>query len=295
MDFEKAYEIGKIAVKGFVSFESLKGDDIEKQQCQELRDLLCDEDRNTVVMFPWFHNIEASWSFIRGCFDVQGHMSDPSKSDVPECFITSRSLHLLNGIAEFCKIPCEVTMDGSLWFRGTNCIDFLGKLYEKPHTRRHMYNWYTQWLSNNGRLPQCHVYKDDSNAVFPKKGKPSDVGYDLTVIKESKKWHNNITLYDTGIKIKVQHGYYAEVVPRSSLSKSGYMLANSIGVIDANYTGNIYIALVKVDPSAPDIELPFRCCQLIFRRQHYLDLIEVDQPFDSTTRDAGGFGSTGTN
>ena len=62
-----------------------------------------------------------------------------------------------------------------------------------------------------------------------------------------------------------------------------------------HYTGNIYIALVKVDPSAPDIELPFRCCQLIFRRQHYLDLIEVDQPFDSTTRDAGGFGSTGTN
>lgn len=64
---------------------------------------------------------------------------------------------------------------------------------------------------------------------------------------------NNTILYDTGIKINVKYGYYAEVVPRSSLSKSGYMLANSIGIIDNSYRNNIFVALTKINPDAPDI------------------------------------------
>lgn len=37
------------------------------------------------------------------------------------------------------------------------------------------------------------------------------------------------------------------------------MLANSVGIIDNGYTGNLFIALKKIDPNA-EIQLPFRCC-----------------------------------
>lgn len=184
-------------------------------------------------------------------------------------------------------------------YYGCNCVDFLGKIYDIPpvsEIRTGNFDLYKRGCSYLGLLggnPICKVYKDVQDAIMPTKGRPSDVGYDLTIIKEAKKWLNNTVLYDTGIKIAVDHGYYAEIVPRSSLSKSGYMLANSIGIIDNSYTGNLYIALTKVDESSPPIELPFRCCQLIFRRQVYIDLIEVDEDFEATTRSSGGFGSTG--
>ena len=52
------------------------------------------------------------------------------------------------------------------------------------------------------------------------------------------------------------------LVPRSSISKTGYMLANSVGVIDRTYTGNVLVPLIKVDKSMPDLILPARVVQL---------------------------------
>ena len=119
------------------------------------------------------------------------------------------------------------------------------------------------------------------------------MGYDLTIIKEVKKLNENTTLYDTGLKISVAYGYYTEIVPRSSLSKSGYVLSNSVGIIEKSYNGNLYVSLTKVDKDSKNIELPFRCCQLIFKQQIYMNIIEiVDDLNEETTRNDGGFGST---
>jgi len=149
----------------------------------------------------------------------------------------------------------------------------------------------TPWQSKFN-LPVCSVFKADENAIIPSKAKESDAGYDLTVIREVKKLTGNVTLYDTGIKVAVPHGFYCEVSPRSSLSKSGYMLANSIGIIDRSYTGNILIALAKIDPDSPDIQLPFRCCQLIFRHQIHVEMSMTTDELNITARGEGGFGST---
>jgi dUTPase len=75
------------------------------------------------------------------------------------------------------------------------------------------------------------------------------------------------------------------------------MLANSVGIIDASYTGNILIALTKIDSNMPDLALPFKCCQLIFRQQVFVDFIDHEDREDhvdihSTTRNDGGFGSS---
>jgi dUTP pyrophosphatase len=79
------------------------------------------------------------------------------------------------------------------------------------------------------------------------------------------------------------------------LSKSGYILSNNIGIIDNSYRGNLLIALTKVDDSLPDIRIPFRCCQLIVRKQVYTQTEEVysEQELGTTNRGNGGFGSSG--
>lgn len=196
-----------------------------------------------------------------------------------------------------CNIPHHINDKNELCFYGSNVIDFLGLLYKSHvpnNTNDENFKKYIQLISMGlDKLPRCLVYKTDPEAIMPQKTNESDVGYDLTIIKKAKSWLQNVTLYDTGINIAVDVGYYAEIVPRSSLSKSGYMLANSVGIIDNTYRGNLFIALMKVDPTAPDIELPFRCCQLIFRKQLFVEMLETQTNHESTSRDTGGFGSTG--
>lgn len=132
---------------------------------------------------------------------------------------------------------------------------------------------------------------DDVKAVIPTKGTPFSIGYDLTAISVSKKFGSRTTLYDTGIKVQPPIGYYTEIVPRSSLIKTGYILSNSVGIIDPDYTGRLMIALTKVDDSLPDLELPFTRCQLIMRKVEYFNMCQTVDLTD-TIRGDGGFGST---
>lgn len=252
-----------------------------------------------VQSFEGMGTPELQWAFFRGFVDVSAVLAP----EAPYCRLYCSNKKLQNAFSELHKdIPRRSSGEYQSW-TGTNAIDFLGKVYEGRQEEQEndvKYKTYLQWLLNptkhvrHSHLPCCEVYKTDEQALIPAKNKESDVGYDLTVIKVAKKLSDKVSLYDTGIKISVDNGYYAEVVPRSSLSKSGYMLANSVGIIDRSYLGNILIALVKVDENAPEIELPFRCCQIIFRPQIYMDIKEVDAPFGETARGEGGFGSTGS-
>ena len=131
------------------------------------------------------------------------------------------------------------------------------------------------------------------DAILPSRAHETDVGYDLTAIRKHKVLQNGVILYDTGLAITPPPGFYIEIVPRSSISKTGYMLANSVGTIDPDYTGNLYLALVKVVPGVPEISLPFTKCQFVLRKAYYGVVKEVDY-LHSTDRGAGGFGSTGS-
>lgn len=154
------------------------------------------------------------------------------------------------------------------------------------------------------------VILDDKNAVLPTKAHPSDTGYDLTAIKIHKKVpsyykgkqeqiylqmlkNSMTTLYDTGIIVKPSEGYYTEIIPRSSISKTGYILANSVGIIDNTYRGHLLIALTKIDNSKPDLKVPFCKCQLVVRKIEPSRLVQVSSfEEEKTERDEGGFGST---
>ena len=275
--------------------------------CKDIcRHLNIDRDENSrnTMRIPDLLKDTLKWVFIRGVFDANGTIIEYTPGTSPECSISSESSVLLHDIKLFTKIPCTLG-ENQIHFQGSNCIDFLGKVYENVDgvCLDRKYNIFIDWLTStrcyelnkgmNKRIPECYVYKSNPNAIFPTKAKPSDVGYDLSVIKKEKTFMSNVTLYDTGIRLRVNHGLYAEIVPRSSLSKSGYMLANSTGIIDPSYNGNLFVALVKINPDAPDITFPFKCCQIIFRKQIPVDMIEVYEYFDETSRNEGGFGSTG--
>jgi dUTP pyrophosphatase len=112
--------------------------------------------------------------------------------------------------------------------------------------------------------------------------------------------NSDTVLYDTGIKLEIPNGYYVEIVPRSSISRSGYMLANSVGIIDQGYTGNLYVALRKINKDCEDLVMPYKCCQIIMKKQIYPKIViedivstETDSHNNSgTSRGSGGFGST---
>jgi len=141
---------------------------------------------------------------------------------------------------------------------------------------------------------QLQVIKRNPNAIIPSKAHESDIGYDLTAISEYKRLNNGVVLFDTGISVVPENGYYTEIIPRSSLSKTGWMLANSIGIIDPDYRGNLLIALIKINKDSNDLQLPFCKVQLVVRKSEASNIIIVsDNNTNNTQRGSGGFGSTG--
>lgn len=212
----------------------------------------------------------------------------------PKCSMKVSTEEVWKALADL-GIPFERSGLEEAAFRGANCIDFLGKVFERGSFGG-MYRKYAELL---GEQPFLRVCRTDPAAVMPSKTRASDVGYDLTVVREHSRPREGVVLYDTGLKIRIQHGYYAEIVPRSSLSKSGYILANGVGIVDPAYDGTLLVALARLDPKAAPVQLPFRCCQIVIRRQYHAEVEEVSAGSSSaaewtaTGRGTGGFGSTG--
>ena len=139
-------------------------------------------------------------------------------------------------------------------------------------------------------IPTLGFKRCTERAVVPSK-RIIDVGYDLTITSIYKKVSESITMYETDIALDIPTGYYVELVPRSSMSKTGYVLANSVGIIDPSYTGSVKVPLIKVDKSMPNLKLPVCIAQLILKPYVYAYSREITEIKD-TTRGEQGFGST---
>ena len=101
------------------------------------------------------------------------------------------------------------------------------------------------------------------------------------------------TLVPTGIKIELEHGYEAQVRPRSGLAiKHGISLINCVGTIDEDYRGEVCVPVVNLSNETYTIEPQERIAQMIIARVEQAK-IEVVTELTSTARGAGGFGSTG--
>ena len=100
-------------------------------------------------------------------------------------------------------------------------------------------------------------------------------------------------LIPTGLKIELEHGYEAQIRPRSGLSiKHGISLINCVGTVDEDYRGEVCVGLVNVSNEAYTIQPDERIAQMVIAKYEQAQ-IEVVTELSDTTRGEGGFGSTG--
>ena len=101
-------------------------------------------------------------------------------------------------------------------------------------------------------------------------------------------------LVPTGFAVGVPSGYAAILCARSGLAyKNGIALANGIGVIDSDYTGEVKAALINNSDVPFTVEKGMRIAQMMIVPVAVCTLTQVDE-LEKTQRGAGGFGSTGT-
>ena len=100
-------------------------------------------------------------------------------------------------------------------------------------------------------------------------------------------------LIPTGLFIELPEGYEAQIRPRSGLAiKKGISVLNSPGTIDADYRGEILVALYNQGTEPQSIEHGERIAQMLVTPYLTADFVQADQLSD-TVRGVGGFGSTG--
>ena len=101
-------------------------------------------------------------------------------------------------------------------------------------------------------------------------------------------------LIPTGLHIALPVGYEAQVRPRSGLAlKHGITVLNTPGTIDADYRGDIGIILINLSNEAFEIKPGERIAQLVICSHEKAEWELVDT-LDSTDRNDGGFGHSGT-
>lgn len=100
-------------------------------------------------------------------------------------------------------------------------------------------------------------------------------------------------LIPTGIRIELEHGFEAQVRPRSGISiKHGISLVNCVGTIDEDYRGEVCVPVINLSNEEYTIQPNERIAQMIIAKVEKAKILVV-QELSQTARAAGGFGSTG--
>lgn len=155
---------------------------------------------------------------------------------------------------------------------------------------------------------KIQIKKLSEDAVLPTRANLSDAGYDIVAIDDGTVDEQGFIQYRTGLSVCPDVGYHIEIFPRSSISKYSLALANSIGLVDNGYRGEI---LVRFKPTMsfvqnavsveayvvyPKISKVYKkgdkIAQLVIRKTEDADFVIVDE-LVSSERGVGGFGSTG--
>ena len=168
---------------------------------------------------------------------------------------------------------------------------------------------------------KCKINILDKKARLPTRAHSSDSGYDLTLI-DVKKIEGDVIYFGTGISVQPSSNYYLEVYPRSSISKLPLGLANSVGIIDNGYSGEIIVPVrvfhkMQGELKNSESTIPMGIVeifgnkvssmrgiaqavlknkptlfQMIMRKKHSIEF-EISS-LEETERGEGGFGSTDT-
>lgn len=142
---------------------------------------------------------------------------------------------------------------------------------------------------------KVNIKKLKENAVIPTYGSEYAAGADLYACLEQDVAieSGETALIGTGLAVEIPEGYAGLVYARSGLaSKKGLAPANKVGVIDADYRGEIMVALHNHSKQTAVIEPKERIAQMVVTPFLSVAYEEVKELTD-TKRGTGGFGSTG--
>lgn len=141
---------------------------------------------------------------------------------------------------------------------------------------------------------RVEVRRLDADLPLPSYAHEGDAGLDLYSAIDVTMKPGERAPIPTGIAVAIPDGFAGFVQPRSGRAmKEGLGLANSPGLIDSGYRGEIKVAAVNLDVDQPlHIRRGEKIAQMVVVPVALVDLIEV-QELPPSSRGAGGFGSSG--
>lgn len=143
---------------------------------------------------------------------------------------------------------------------------------------------------------KINIVKFDERAVIPTYGTVDAAGADLyAVLDDVIEIKPGETVFiGTGIGMQIPAGFGGFVYARSGLStKKGLAPANKVGVIDADYRGEIKVALYNQSSEVRTVEPGERIAQIVIAPYLKCEFNIVDE-LNESDRGNSGFGSTGT-
>jgi deoxyuridine 5'-triphosphate nucleotidohydrolase len=159
--------------------------------------------------------------------------------------------------------------------------------YKVLNTAKAKYISKSDHISNASTV---RVKKLISHARLPKRATEGSIGFDITSAHDAKLEPQSITKIHTGLAIQVPEGHYLRIAPKSSMSIKGITV--EAGVIDPDYRGEIIVVLRNHNQTPIQIRQGQKAAQLIFE-QASTPCMMVTSELTNTSRDSGGFGSTG--
>ena len=135
--------------------------------------------------------------------------------------------------------------------------------------------------------------ESNPDLALPERATPQAAGYDVRAATEVEVSPGAIALVPTGLVMELPEGMECQVRPRSGLAlKHGLTLPNSPGTIDPDYRGELGIIVQNLGSEIVRLARGDRIAQLVFARFE-TPAVEESHDLTSTSRAAGGFGSTG--
>ena len=130
------------------------------------------------------------------------------------------------------------------------------------------------------------------HAEVPTRAHPTDAGLDLAASETTHIAPGVVTLVPTGVAVAIPAGHVGLLAARSSLAvKKAMTLANGVGIIDADYRGEIKVPIVTLDGCHNLIQAGQKIAQLIII-PIATPTVEVFSELPDSERGAGAFGSS---
>lgn len=138
---------------------------------------------------------------------------------------------------------------------------------------------------------KVNVKKLHPDAVMPHYAHTTDCGADLTAISKTVDEYGNI-VYGFGLAFEIPKGYAGFIYPRSSNCRTGLWLTNHVGVIDANFRGEVTAKFSRGKDVVNEYNIGDRVAQMVIMPYPQIYYSEVYN-LSETDRGKGGYGSTG--